>query len=136
MIADMIRTLSIIISIMVMLVSCQTNVVEEQKIELKNQLIGLTSAHNADSWVVIRLEVDESRTICSFELLKFQSFRKKIQHCFVINTRCNVSMISVVKKRVYRLRMLSRERLDTCRWPCLSLEVRVSPTLSSRMNNR
>ena len=30
-----------------MLVSCQTNVVEEQKIELKNQLIGLTSAHNA-----------------------------------------------------------------------------------------
>ena len=43
----MIRTLSIIISIMVMLVSCQTNVVEEQKIELKNQLIGLTSAHNA-----------------------------------------------------------------------------------------
>ena len=42
----MIRTLSIIISIMVMLVSCQTNVVEEQKIELKNQLIGLTSAHN------------------------------------------------------------------------------------------
>ena len=43
----MIRTFSIIISIMVMLVSCQTNVVEEQKIELKNQLIGLTSAHNA-----------------------------------------------------------------------------------------
>lgn len=43
----MIRTLSIIICIMVMFVSCQTNVVDEQKIELKNQLIGLTSAHNA-----------------------------------------------------------------------------------------
>ena len=43
----MIRTLSIIIGVMVMLVSCQTNAVEDQKIELKNQLIGLTSAHNA-----------------------------------------------------------------------------------------
>ena len=43
----MIRTLSIIICIMVMFVSCQTNVVDEQKIELKNQLIGLTSVHNA-----------------------------------------------------------------------------------------
>ena len=43
----MIRILSIIIGIMVMLVSCQTNAVEDQKIELKNQLIGLTSAHNA-----------------------------------------------------------------------------------------
>lgn len=43
----MIRTLFIILSIMVMLVSCKTDVVEEQKIELKNQLIGLTSAHNA-----------------------------------------------------------------------------------------
>ena len=43
----MIRTLSIILCIMTMLVSCQTNVVDEQNIELKNQLIGLTSAHNA-----------------------------------------------------------------------------------------
>ena len=43
----MIRTLSIIICIMVMFVSCQTNVVDEQKIELKNQQIGLTSVHNA-----------------------------------------------------------------------------------------
>ena len=43
----MIRSLSIIICIMAMVVSCKTNVVEEQKIELKNQLIGLTSAHNA-----------------------------------------------------------------------------------------
>jgi protein-tyrosine phosphatase len=32
---------------MVMFVSCQTNVVDEQKIELKNQQIGLTSVHNA-----------------------------------------------------------------------------------------
>ena len=47
MLADMIRTLIAIIGIMVMFVSCQTNAVEEQKIELKNQLIGLTSAHNA-----------------------------------------------------------------------------------------
>ncbi len=43
----MMRTLSIIICIMVMFVSCKTDVVENQKIELKNQLIGLTSAHNA-----------------------------------------------------------------------------------------
>ena len=43
----MIRILSIILGIMVMLVSCQTNAVEDQKIELKNQLIGITSAHNA-----------------------------------------------------------------------------------------
>ena len=43
----MIRILSTIIGIMVMFVSCQTNAVEEQKIELKNQLIGLTCAHNA-----------------------------------------------------------------------------------------
>ena len=43
----MIRTLSITLCIMVMFVSCQTNAVEEQKIELKNQLIGLTSVHNA-----------------------------------------------------------------------------------------
>ena len=37
----------IIACIMVMFVSCKTNVVENQKIELKNQLIGLTNAHNA-----------------------------------------------------------------------------------------
>ena len=46
----MTRTLSIIsiiVCIMVMLVSCKTDVVESQPIELKNQLIGLTSAHNA-----------------------------------------------------------------------------------------
>ena len=43
----MIRSLSIIICIMAMGVSCKTNVVEEQKIELKNQLIGLTCVHNA-----------------------------------------------------------------------------------------
>ena len=43
----MMRTLSIIICIMVMFVSCKTDVVENQKIELKNQLIGLTSVHNA-----------------------------------------------------------------------------------------
>ena len=43
----MIRTLFTIICIMVMFVSCKTNDVDGQKIELKNQLIGLTSAHNA-----------------------------------------------------------------------------------------
>ena len=43
----MIRTLSITICIMVMFVSCKTNIIDEQKIELKNQLIGITSAHNA-----------------------------------------------------------------------------------------
>ena len=30
-----------------MFVSCKTNVIDEQKLELENQLIGLTSAHNA-----------------------------------------------------------------------------------------
>ena len=43
----MIRTLFTIICIMVMFVSCKTNDIDGQKIELKNQLIGLTSAHNA-----------------------------------------------------------------------------------------
>ena len=43
----MIRTFSIILCFMVTFVSCKTNVVDEQKIELKNQLIGLTSVHNA-----------------------------------------------------------------------------------------
>ena len=43
----MIRTLSITLCIMVMFVSCKTNIIDEQKIELKNQLIGITSAHNA-----------------------------------------------------------------------------------------
>ena len=43
----MIRTLSIIVCLMVMFISCKTNVVEERKIELENQLVGLTSAHNA-----------------------------------------------------------------------------------------
>lgn len=43
----MIRVLSFIICVMVMVVSCGTDVVENQKIELKNQLIGITSAHNA-----------------------------------------------------------------------------------------
>ena len=42
----MIRILSIIF-LMVMFVSCKTNVIEEQEIVLKNQLIGLTSVHNA-----------------------------------------------------------------------------------------
>ena len=41
------RTLSVIICIMVMLVSCKTDMVKEQNLELKNQLIGITSAHNA-----------------------------------------------------------------------------------------
>ena len=43
----MIRTLFTIICIMVMFVSCKTNDIDGQKIELKDQLIGLTSAHNA-----------------------------------------------------------------------------------------
>ena len=43
----MIRTFSIILCFMVTFVSCKTNVVDEQKIELKNQLMGLTSVHNA-----------------------------------------------------------------------------------------
>ena len=43
----MIRTLSITLCILVMFVSCKTNIIDEQKIELKNQLIGITSAHNA-----------------------------------------------------------------------------------------
>ena len=43
----MIRTLSFIFCIMVIFTSCKTNVVDEQKIELKNQQIGLSSAHNA-----------------------------------------------------------------------------------------
>ena len=42
----MIRTIYII-GIMAMFVSCKTNVIDEQKLELENQLIGLTSAHNA-----------------------------------------------------------------------------------------
>ena len=46
MIAHMIRTIYII-GIIAMFVSCKTNVIDEQKLELKNQLIGLTSAHNA-----------------------------------------------------------------------------------------
>jgi protein-tyrosine phosphatase len=47
MIVDMMRSLTIILCIMVMFVSCKTNVIDEQKVELKNQLIGLTSVHNA-----------------------------------------------------------------------------------------
>ena len=43
----MIRTLSFILCIMVIFTSCKTNVVDEQNIELENQLIGLTSVHNA-----------------------------------------------------------------------------------------
>ena len=43
----MIRTFSIILCFMVTFVSCKTNVVDEQIIELKNQLIGLTGVHNA-----------------------------------------------------------------------------------------
>ena len=47
----MFRNLFAVISIMVMLGSCKTEVVNEQKnniqIELKSQLIGVTSAHNA-----------------------------------------------------------------------------------------
>ena len=43
----MIRTLSFIFCIMVIFTSCKTNVVDEQKIELKNHQIGLSSAHNA-----------------------------------------------------------------------------------------
>ncbi len=43
----MTRILSLLICIMVMFVSCKSNVVEKQNIELKNQLIGLTSVHNA-----------------------------------------------------------------------------------------
>lgn len=47
----MFRNLFVVISIMVMLGSCKTEVVNEQKnniqIELKSQLIGVTSAHNA-----------------------------------------------------------------------------------------
>ena len=43
----MTRFFYVIVCAMVMLVSCKTDKVEEQKIELKNQLVGLTSAYNA-----------------------------------------------------------------------------------------
>ena len=43
----MIRSLFIVLSIIVMFVSFKTDVVENQPIELKKQLIGITSAHNA-----------------------------------------------------------------------------------------
>ncbi len=43
----MIRFLTVVLSIMCMFVSCKTNDIDEPRIELKNQLIGLTSAHNA-----------------------------------------------------------------------------------------
>ena len=43
----MIRSLSFILCIMVIFFSCKTNVVDEQKIELKNQQIGLSCVHNA-----------------------------------------------------------------------------------------
>ena len=43
----MTRFFYVIVCAMLMLVSCKTDKVEEQKIELKNQLVGLTSAHNA-----------------------------------------------------------------------------------------
>ena len=43
----MTRALSVVVCIMVMFVSCKMNVVEKQNIELENQLIGLTSVHNA-----------------------------------------------------------------------------------------
>ena len=43
----MTRFFSIIVCMMVMCMSCKTDVVETQPIEPKNQLIGITSAHNA-----------------------------------------------------------------------------------------
>ena len=43
----MTRALSVVVCIMVMFVSCKMNVDEKQNIELENQLIGLTSVHNA-----------------------------------------------------------------------------------------
>lgn len=43
----MTRILSVIVCIMVMLVACKTDAVESQTVELKKQLIGLSSAHNA-----------------------------------------------------------------------------------------
>ena len=43
----MTRFFSIIVCMMVMCMSCKIDVVETQPIELKNQLIGITSAHNA-----------------------------------------------------------------------------------------
>lgn len=43
----MTRFFSIIVCMMVMCMSCKADVVETQPIELKNQLIGITSAHNA-----------------------------------------------------------------------------------------
>ena len=43
----MIRLLVPIVSILLMLVSCKTNSIDDQSIELKNQLIGLNGAHNA-----------------------------------------------------------------------------------------
>ena len=43
----MTRILSVIVCIMVMLVACKTDALESQTVELKKQLIGLSSAHNA-----------------------------------------------------------------------------------------
>ena len=43
----MTRILSVIVCIMVILVACKTDAVESQTVELKKQLIGLSSAHNA-----------------------------------------------------------------------------------------
>lgn len=43
----MIHKLSVILCLMVMLVSCKSNEINKPEIELKNQLIGISSAHNA-----------------------------------------------------------------------------------------
>ena len=47
MMANMNRFFYVIVCVMVMFVSCKTDAVENQKIELEKQLIGLTGAHNA-----------------------------------------------------------------------------------------
>ena len=43
----MIRLIVSLVTVVLMLVSCKTNTIDEQSIELKNQLIGLNGSHNA-----------------------------------------------------------------------------------------
>ena len=132
----MIRTFSIILCVMVMFVSCKTNIVEEQKIELENQQIGLTSVHNARQLGGYQIGNQRIKDNLLLRTAKISELSKEDSTLLCINIRCNASMISAARKKVFRLRMSSQGKPDMCLLLCLFPKERASLIPSLKMKRK
>ena len=127
MITDMFRNLFAVISIMVMLGSCKTEVVNEQEnniqIELKSQLIGVTSAHNARQLGGYPIGDKQIKNNVLLRSAKLSELTAEDSTLLCDKTRCSASTISVARMKVFLHPMSFRERPDTCLLRCRLLAI-------------